>query len=268
MSSKIFMGFNLKRGFLSAICFFFLLFISTPGTAQKRSSSKKDSIPLKTTLSEVVVRAFEQSKKLSDQPAAVSYISSHALDRYNRATIVSAMNAVPGVRMEQRSPGSYRLNIRGSSLRSPWGVRNVKVYYNGIPFTNPGGKTYLEQLRAEDFGAIEIIKGPAGSLYGAGTGGVVLIKSALYADTAVQSNGLQVSAGGGSFGTKKMGVYLRWGKEGSRNALRYSDIQSDGYRDHTALQHETAAYETEISLNDKEKLEAFFHYSDLFYQTP
>ncbi|MEJ0103149.1 MAG: hypothetical protein WDO19_11585 [Bacteroidota bacterium] len=38
------------------------------------------------------------------------------------------MNNTPGVRMEERSPGSYRLNLRGSTLRSPFGVRNVKVY--------------------------------------------------------------------------------------------------------------------------------------------
>jgi iron complex outermembrane receptor protein len=48
--------------------------------------------------------------------------------------------------MEERSPGSYRLNIRGSSLRSPFGVRNVKIYYNNIPFTDPGGNTYLNSL--------------------------------------------------------------------------------------------------------------------------
>lgn len=35
------------------------------------------------------------------------------------------MNAIPGIRMEQRSPGSFRLNIRGSSLRLPFGIRNV-----------------------------------------------------------------------------------------------------------------------------------------------
>ena len=60
--------------------------------------------------------------------------------------------------MDERSPGSYRLNIRGSSLRSPFGVRNVKIYYDGIPFTDPGGNTYLNQLGFYNIQSVEILK--------------------------------------------------------------------------------------------------------------
>ena len=72
--------------------------------------------------------------------------------------------------MEERSPASYRMNIRGSTLRSPFGVRNVKVYLDDIPFTDAGGNTYLNQLSYYNFNSIEVLKGPGGSLYGAGTG--------------------------------------------------------------------------------------------------
>ena len=41
--------------------------------------------------------------------------------------------------MEERSPGSYRLSIRGSLLRSPFGVRNVKLYLDDFIFTDAGG---------------------------------------------------------------------------------------------------------------------------------
>ena len=43
--------------------------------------------------------------------------------------ITRQIMAIPGVRMEERTPGSYRLSIRGSLLRSPFGIRNVKVYF-------------------------------------------------------------------------------------------------------------------------------------------
>jgi iron complex outermembrane receptor protein len=62
-------------------------------------------------------------------------------------------------------------------LRSPFGVRNVKVYFDEIPFTDAVGNTYLNQLSFYNFNSIEVIKGPGGSLYGAGTGGVILIHS-------------------------------------------------------------------------------------------
>ena len=86
------------------------------------------------------------------------------LERFSPTSLVSAVNTTPGVRMEERSPGSYRFNIRGSSLRSPFGVRNVKVYFNDIPITDPGGHTYLNQLGYYNFNSIEIIKGPGNHL--------------------------------------------------------------------------------------------------------
>src|SRR5580765_3494197 len=127
------------------------------------------------TLNEVIVKAYEQNRKLMQVPASIAVINKTQLSHFNNTNILPALNSNPGIRMEERSPGSYRLNIRGSSLRSPFGVRNVKTYYNDIPYTDPGGNTYLNQLGYYNFNSIEIIKGPASSLYGAGIGGALLI---------------------------------------------------------------------------------------------
>src|SRR5687768_15304033 len=129
------------------------------------------------TLEEVIIKAYEQNRTLEKIPAAINHINKIRLERFNNTNILPALNSTPGVRMEERSPGSYRMNIRGSTIRSPFGTRNIKVYWDGIPFTDPGGNTYLNQLSYFNFHSIEIIKGPAGSLYGAGTGGALLITS-------------------------------------------------------------------------------------------
>ena len=100
------------------------------------------------------------NRKLIDVPATISVISKAQFNRYNNISLLPALNTTPGVRMEERSPGSYRLNIRGSSLRSPFGVRNVKVYYNNIPYTDPGGNTFFNQLGFYNVNSMEIIKGP------------------------------------------------------------------------------------------------------------
>src|SRR5207245_1200850 len=112
-------------------------------------------------------------------------------------SLVSSMNTVPGVRMEERSPGSYRLSIRGSLLRSPFGVRDVKVYYDEIPLTDAGGNTYLNAIDVNSVQGIEILKGPDGSLFGANSGGVVLISPVnRYND----NNYLSAELNGGSYG--------------------------------------------------------------------
>src|SRR6188474_2616471 len=125
-------------------------------------------------LQEVTVKAYEQNRKLMQVPASIAVINKAQLSHFNNTNILPALNSNPGIRMEERSPGSYRLNIRGSSLRSPFGVRNVKVYWNDIPFTDPSGNTYFNQFSFYDFSSLEILKGPGSSLYGAGSGGVIL----------------------------------------------------------------------------------------------
>ena len=88
-------------------------------------------------LEEITIKAFEQNQSLKNSTASVKIIEFNNGDRNNKTSIVNGFNSVAGVRMEERSPGSYRINIRGSSLRSPFGVRNVKVYWNNIPLTDP-----------------------------------------------------------------------------------------------------------------------------------
>ena len=122
------------------------------------------------TLQEVTIRAYEANRPILQVPATVGLVMSSDLERFSNTSLVSAVNNLPGIRMEERSPGSYRFSIRGSSLRSPFGVRNVKVYWNDLPLTDPGGNTYLNQLDANSISQLEIIKGPGSSLYGAGTG--------------------------------------------------------------------------------------------------
>src|SRR5579863_9672250 len=147
------------------------------GIARAQNDTKVPDTAERKLLQEVVVQAYEQNRKLADVSAAIGVITTAEWNRYNSMSIVPAMNSIPSVRMEERSPGSYRISFRGSTLRSPFGVRNVKVYLDGIPFTDPGGNTYLTQLAPFDMYSLELIKGPAGSLYGAATGGALLIKS-------------------------------------------------------------------------------------------
>jgi len=225
-------------------------------------SAQQDT--LKQELNEVQVKAFEQNRSLQDIPAAISYISSKQFSRFSNSSILFALNTTPGVRMEERSPGSYRLSIRGSSLRSPFGVRNVKIYYNDIPFTDPGGHTYLNQLGFYNFNSVEIIKGPGSSLYGAGTGGVMLINS-MPADFR---NGATVSYTGGNYGLHNILAEARFGGEGSQNVVRYQHIQSDGYREYSAMRRDAVSWDAKARVNERSELNAHFFYGDLFYQTP
>ena len=233
-------------------------FFATSAVAQEQpdSSSKE--------LDEVIINAFEQNRKLMDVPAAVSVVTQKQLLRFGNTSILPALNAAPGVRMEERSPGSYRLNIRGSSLRSPFGVRNVKVYLNDIPFTEPGGSTYLNQLGFYNIQSVEILKGPASSLYGAGSGGTVLLKTT----GSDKPAGVGVDYSFGSFGLHHTNIIARIGDGNTQQTISFSKLKSDGYRAWTKLKRDVFSWEAKMNLNQKQALHTFLMYADLSYQTP
>ena len=218
-----------------------------------------------TFLLPVIVTAFERNTTLKNIPVAVSLLSKADLERYNDASILQAVNTVPGVKMDERSPGSYRLSIRGNLLRSPFGVRNVKVYWNGIPFTDANGNTYLNQVGFNNIGKIEIIKGPAGSLYGAGTGGVMLLSSST-ADKNEHSISINTIAG--SWGMLATNVAYSNATEHANTTISYAHQESAGWRNHTSMRRDVANYTGTFEVNKKQNISANIFYSDLYYQTP
>ena len=244
--------------FQVCISFCFLSLINVPCAAQTPDSTASQP------LQELVIKAFAQGKRLQDLPAAVNYIGSSTLSRFNPASIVQAINTTPGVRMEERSPGSYRFNIRGSSLRSPFGVRNVKVYCNDIPITDPGGNTYLNQLGFYNFNSIEIIKGPGSSLYGAGTGGVLLIESGSPNEQPSVSAGITA----GSYNSQTIYGNIATGSNNNTNKIMVQHQQSDGYRVHSQQKRDVYSWDGHYRLGDGRELKTTFLYGNLFYQTP
>lgn len=216
------------------------------------------------TLSSVEVKAYGQVRRFKDVPAAVAFINGKTFNRFGSASVVQAVNTVPGVRMEERSPGSYRFSIRGSSLRSPFGVRNVKVYYNDIPFTDPGGHTYLNGLGYYNFGSMEILKGPGSSLYGAGTGGVLLIDGLRTGEDANVLGEYTL----GSFGLRNAFASATLGDANSKSQVGFQHQASDGYRYHSGLERKVLSWTGNYHFGEKQALKTTFLYSDLFYETP
>ncbi|MDZ4796198.1 MAG: TonB-dependent receptor plug domain-containing protein [Bacteroidota bacterium] len=214
-------------------------------------------------LDEVTVKAFEQNRNLSKLVAVVKLIEFNNADRYNKTSLVNGFNTVAGVRMEERSPGSYRINIRGSSLRSPFGVRNVKVYWNDIPVTDPGGNTYFNQFAWNNFSSIEIVKGPTSSMYGAGTGGLILMHSLSPWQPGVSAEYIT-----GSYNLQNVFITARLGKKENKSLLSFAHNQTDGYRTQSRMGRDNFSWVTRAVISDIQQISASVLLTNLYYQTP
>lgn len=221
--------------------------------------------PATNLLDGIVVQGYEGPRRLNEIAGSYALLRPRELRRHQDESLVRAMNTLPGIRMEERSPSSYRLGIRGSLLRAPFGVRNVKVYWNEIPFTDPTGSTPLYSLDLNNIDRLEVIKGPSGSLYGAGIGGVLLLQSER---TSYKPFTGDISYGTGSFGYQRLQANVNTGGESHRSSMRYANQSGDGYREHTANRRETVQLAGQFFPSDRQTVSAHMIYSDLFYQTP
>jgi iron complex outermembrane recepter protein len=225
------------------------------------ASAQTDSV-----LKEMIVSSFHSNLRWKDVPIAVSIISKKELSRFSSSSLVPAMNTQAGIRMEERSPGSYRLSVRGSLLRSPFGVRNVKLYWNEIPLSDATGNTYLNLLDINQINHVEVAKGPAASVYGAGTGGVFLLaKKMNFEDTS--SNLFSIGNSIGSFGLNQVQAEWLHSSKNTVSSVQISRLQSTGYREQSALLRSGLVWQTVIKLN-KQLFKTMFFYTDLFYETP
>lgn len=230
-------------------------------TAQAQTP-ERDTVKV---LQTVTVNAYLSAQPLINIPASIGVLSPAQLKLQAGNSLVPALNTVPGVRMEERSPGSYRLSIRGSLLRSPFGVRDVKVYVDEIPLTDAGGNTYLNAIDFNSVKSVEILKGPDGSLFGANSGGVVIIRPVAQSGA---NNYASVGLDGGSYGLLHENASLQ-NKTGN-NQLNINQAYESygGYRQHSYMdrQYIQAVDQWNIAKNDQLKLMAL--YSDLGYETP
>ncbi|WP_019539778.1 TonB-dependent receptor plug domain-containing protein [Proteiniphilum acetatigenes] len=88
------------------------------------------------TLEPVEIIAYFNQQPILGLTASAQSVSSNLIETQQTTTLLPALNMVAGVRMEERSPGSYRLTMRGSLIRSPFGIRNVKIYVDEFPLTD------------------------------------------------------------------------------------------------------------------------------------
>jgi len=214
------------------------------------------------TLPNATVSGFRDEVPDRRVAASIGLLDREALTEYPTGDLLPAMNRLPGVRFEQRAPGSYRISVRGSTLRSPFGVRNIKVYWNGIPLTEPGGDTQLNFLDVNNVDRVELLRGPSGSIYGAGTAGTLLLA------TDTLSSAVRADISGGSFGFFRAGAQVQGHSGGADYQLRLAHQQTEGYRDHSALRRQTAQLSSRWSSGDNRSLSLHALYTRLGYQLP
>jgi iron complex outermembrane recepter protein len=243
-------------------------FLSLNLHAQKPQENKPwfDTLTIM-NLNEIVISATRDRVPLKEQPAAISIVTPAQLDVMSKTIAADeALRLVPGVRVDNGTGGSrVHLYIRGQGVLTETGFRGIGVLIDGISINDPGG--YAPDLYDVDWETVkdvEIVKGLAASMYGAGaTGGVVNITTMDGGKKPV--NGLLYTSVG-SYGFWKVLGQVDGTTDKINYRVSYSHTQGHGYREHQAYRGDIFSEKINWTPTNKIKITQLLTYSDYFNQ--
>jgi outer membrane receptor for ferrienterochelin and colicins len=183
----------------------------------------------------ITVSATRTGRGVEDQPMRVEVVDREEIDEKVMMTpgdVVMLLNETGGLRVQATSPSLGAASIRIQGMRG----RYTRFLSDGLPLFGEQVSLGLMQIPPLDLGRVEVIKGVASSLYGAGAmSGVVNLVSRRPSATPEH----QVLFNASTRGATDAGVWYstplsdRWGLTllGSVNGQARADVNDDGWAD-------------------------------------
>jgi iron complex outermembrane receptor protein len=214
---------------------FVIPFILSPWVCKAQSDSTSDSTRAK--LPTITVTATRGAAKSTyATPLAVTLIPRSQLEEKRGYSLDEAVFTVPGVLAQSRSGTSdIRLNIRGFGARgagdrSNAGTsRGIRVLIDGIPETEPDGRTAFDLVDLAAAEAIEVVRSNASALYGNAGGGVVSIRTA----PSITAPFLRATQMAGSYEFLRSEVKAGTPLGPATLGLTFTNTSQQGYRAHS-----------------------------------
>ncbi len=204
-------------------------------------------------LDEIIVHVTRLDKRLEDVPAAVSVIQKDDIQLgRQQISLGESLAAVPGLFLQDpyNFAQDLRIAIRGFGARSSFGIRGIRIVVDGIPESLPDGQGQSDAIDLGSAERIEVIRGPSSSLYGNASGGVISISS----ERGPATPFVEARLSAGDFDFQK--IQLKAGGDAGRlnYLVNLSDMQFDGYRDHSETENTLVNARFTYTLDDNSEI--------------
>ena len=213
------------------------------------------------TLDEIVVSATRTESSLRDVARSVSVVNKERIQNGTQQLgLDEALAGVPGLYIQNRYnfSGDLRVSLRGFGARSSFGIRGIRILVDGIPETLPDGQGGVDSIDLGSAQSIEVLRGPASSLYGNASGGVIAVTSELGSEDPF----IEGKIAGGEFGFQQYGVKAAGKVSSADYLLNLSRTELDGYRDHSAFRGTQLNGRLGIPLNENDRLLIAANFTD------
>ena len=206
----------------------------------------------------VTGRALSLTTQVTGQ--TVTTITDDAFRNTPATTIADIVKLSPGVAVIQgNGPRDVGVSIRGSNARNSFGARNIQVFEDDFPVTQPDGLARFDLTDPHAYGAVDVVRGPSSARYGNyALGGAINFRTRRGRDI----DGVEVGSDFGGNGYAN--VYATLGHAGPRYeySLFGSLAGGNGATGHTGYQTGTLnAYGT-FALGDRDRVAAKLIYNE------
>ncbi|MFQ5568995.1 MAG: TonB-dependent receptor [Rhodothermales bacterium] len=210
------------------------------------------------SLQGVVVTATGERQSKAEIAATIGTINRDLIAYTKPAHPAEIMRRIPGVWVNTTSGEGHM-----TAIRQPLTTNPVYLFLeNGVPTRSTGffNHNALYEINVPMAEAIEVIKGPGTALYGSDAiGGVINVTSR----AAPLSPEVNASVEGGSYGFKRL--LVSGGSAVGNNAFRLdvNATESDGWRDATEYQRQSATLRWDLRLPGASRLRTVASFSNV-----
>jgi iron complex outermembrane receptor protein len=218
---------------------------------------------------EIIITAPRMNMTVKEAPFSTSIVGHDIIQQLPRSVAIDEpLKLVPGVKVDNQANGErVHLSIRGQGILTERGIRGIKILMDGIPINDPTG--FAPDFFDVDFAAvdrIEVLRGPAASLYGgSASGGIINIMTEnapnqpLYGEVQTSYGSNDFWKGFGQFGGNVNRVNYN---------LSFSRTMGDGYRQHTHFWGNNFYGKAIYSPTDDIQLTPIFGYTHVYHENP
>lgn len=222
--------------------------------------TQTDSIWIK-NIEAVTVSAPKINTVINRTPLSIAkYTASVIQESQSQLSLQEYIYNTPGVFTMNANnyAQDLRVSIRGFGARSAFGIRGIKIIVDGIPETTPDGQGQVDNLNIGIVQNIEIIRGPASSLYGNASGGVISINTLNNFDNNYLKGGLTF----GSFNLQQYQLTTGFKIKKTKLIFNGNRTSSDGYRKYNGFENNNFNARIFHDFSEKSKLNILLNYAD------
>ncbi len=243
------------------------LVLSAPA-AEAQDPGRRDSV---IALPGVTVTASRFPQSILTTPLAMTTIGTAELRATSGYGLNDALTLVPGVLAQSRAGGSdVRIVIRGFGARgagdrSNAGTsRGIRVLIDGIPETEPDGRTSFDQIDLAAAEGIEVIRSNASAVWGNAAGGVINVLTVPRFD----ERGLEAQPIYGSFGLERYALRGQLPLGEGTGYFSFVNSTLEGWRAHSEARRALLNVGAQGIIGERTKVGLFASGANNLFQIP